>query len=104
MNVLCPQRACLRGTTAATVHLDALDEVAGVQEDLDWAPGEEDLHPGGRQGEASEGGSLKLVQTFIILPSSWSVSRPETRKLLDKSCCQDREAVSDWSQHVSASF
>lgn len=45
------QRAPLRGTTADTRHPVAVDEVAGVQEDRDWAPGGEDLHPGD-QGEA----------------------------------------------------
>lgn len=66
-HLLCPQDACLRGTTAATVHLGALDEVAGAQEDLDRAPGEEDRLTGGRPGGASGGGSLKLVPTFQLV-------------------------------------
>lgn len=67
-HLLCPQDACLRGTTAATVHLGALvDEVAGVQEDLDRVPGEEDRLTGGPPGGVSEGGSLKLVPTFQLV-------------------------------------
>lgn len=47
------QHAPHRGTMAAMLRLVAVDEGAGVQEeDLDWAPGEEDLHPGDHRGEA----------------------------------------------------
>lgn len=46
------QYAPLRGTTVDTRHPVAVDEVAGVQEDRHWAPGEEDLHPGDHRGEA----------------------------------------------------
>lgn len=69
-SVLCLQGACPRGTTAATVHLGALGEAAGVR-DLDWAPGEEARPPGDHREEASEGGSL-TVPAVRCPPSSGS--------------------------------
>ena len=87
--VLCPQGACLRGTTA-TAHLDALDGAAGVQEDQDWAPGEEALPPGVR-GEESEGGSLTRVRSSHHPP--FQLVCEQTRNLLDQDCCQDGGAV-----------
>lgn len=58
------QRAPPRGTTAGTRRPVAADEAAGVQEDRDRAPGEEDLPPGDHPGGAYGAGRGKLVVTF----------------------------------------
>lgn len=52
MKLCSPQDAPPRGTTADTRRPVAVVEVAGVQGDRDWAPGEGDLPPGGPPGEA----------------------------------------------------